>query len=124
MRKLYSFTVTFSSTPPTPSQPPTTVVPGMLDSSVEAEKADEDLVNLQNELERREWGEGIFRYCILSAIAEVDLIFSDILERNNDYFHTLDFEMERVKELEVVAFCVLEVPDYKPAMLIQLKGSL
>ncbi len=45
------------------------------------------------------------------------LRFSDILERNNDYSDTLDF---RRGSVGVFAVFVLEVPDYKFAMLIYL----
>ncbi len=41
---------------------------------------------------------------------------SDIAEGNNDYSDTLDFR--RGGEVGVVTFFVLEVPDYKSAMLI------
>ncbi len=43
--------------------------------------------------------------------------FSGISERNNDYSDILDFGRERVR---VVTFFVLEVPDYKSAMLMYL----
>ncbi len=45
------------------------------------------------------------------------LLFSDISERNNHYSDTLDFRRGWVGE---VTFFVLEVPDYKSAMLIYL----
>ncbi len=47
------------------------------------------------------------------------VIFSDILERNNDYSDSLDFGREWVV---VATFFILEVPDYKSAMLIYLLG--
>ncbi len=47
-------------------------------------------------------------------------ICSDISERNNDYFDTLDFRRGWVGEVGVVTFFVLEVLDYESAMFIYI----
>ncbi len=48
-------------------------------------------------------------------------VFSDILERNNKWLlWPRDFWRRWVGEVGVVTFFVLEVPDYKSAMLIYL----
>ncbi len=46
--------------------------------------------------------------------------YIDISDRNNDYSDTLDLRKEWVGEVGVVTFFVLEVLDYKSAMLIYL----
>ncbi len=46
------------------------------------------------------------------------IIFSDISKQNNDYSDTLDFRKGWVGEVGVVTFFILEVLDYKSAMLI------
>ncbi len=45
-------------------------------------------------------------------------LFSDILEGNNDYSDTLDFRRGWMEQVGLVTFFVLEVSDYKSAMLI------
>ncbi len=54
----------------------------------------------------------------VSCVYLTNFFFSDISERNNDYSDTLDFKREWVGEVAVVTFFVLEVPDFKSAMLI------
>ncbi len=49
-------------------------------------------------------------------------IFNDISERNNDYSDTLDFRRWWVEEVGFVTFFVLEVPDYKSAMFLYIRG--
>ncbi len=46
--------------------------------------------------------------------------FSDVLERNNDYSDTHIVRRWWVGEMGMFTFFVLEVPDCKPAMLINL----
>ncbi len=46
------------------------------------------------------------------------IIFRDVSEQNNDYSDTLDFKRGWVGEVRVVTFFILEVPDYKSAMII------
>ncbi len=47
-------------------------------------------------------------------------IFSSVLEGSNDYFNTLNFRRGWLGEVGVITFFILEVPDYKSAMLIYL----
>ncbi len=55
-----------------------------------------------------------------SLVSAIHVVFSDILEQNNDYSDAHDFRREWVGKVGVVTFFILEVPDYKFAMLIYL----
>ncbi len=52
------------------------------------------------------------------GFSKIARLFRDISERSNDYSDTIEFRRGRVREVEVVSFFVLEVPDSKSWMLI------
>ncbi len=52
------------------------------------------------------------------------MFFSEILKQNNDYTHTLEFGRGWLGEVRIVTFSILEVPEYKSAMLIYTVYSI
>ncbi len=70
---------------------------------------------------RRHW-ENLFQFdiCEKYRYFQISYIFSNISEGNNDFSDTLDFRRRWLGKVLLVTFFILEVPDYKSAILIYL----